>query len=436
MGMHWLLDCLYAGAGLTATPYWLWKLPQARRYRAGLLERFGLAPRMDPDTPRLWIHAASVGEAGIPRTLVQQFRLSHADWQVVFSTFTDTGASRLRELYPDCPIFYWPLDFSFAVEKALQRVRPSAVALVEQELWPNFLCACGRYGVPVAVVNGRISASSARLARGLCRFFPDYWDALKLCCARSEDDAGRFRDGGLDADRIEVTGSLKYDTLPEEADPDAVERLRERFGISPDQKVLVGGSIHPGEEEILCDVFVGLREQFPSLRLLLAPRHIERAPAVASTVRGRKLPLVQKSRLDAGQQEAGGDEVILVDTIGDLVDCYGLADCVFVGRSLVPPGGGQNMMEPAALGKPVLVGPHTGNFEPEMRYLRRRDAVRVVDGPGELAGACRELLSDPERAEALGQRARKAVQESRGATPTTLRLLEGMLRQQGLLPGE
>jgi len=432
MGMHWLLDCLYAEAVMLAAPYWLWKVPQARRYRAGLLERIGLAPQMDPDTPRLWVHTASVGEAGIPRTLVQQFRLSHTDWEVVFSTFTDTGAGRLRELYPDCPVFYWPLDFSFSVDRAIRRVRPSAVALVEQELWPNFLGECRRHSVPVAVVNGRISSSSARLARGLNRFFPHLWDPVKLCCARSEDDAHRFADAGLDADRVEVTGSLKYDTLPDEADDEAVESLRRGFNISPDQKVLVGGSTHPGEEEMLCDVYVGLREQFPSLRLLLAPRHIERAPAVARAVQNRNLPLVRKSRLGT-QEEADGNEVILVDTIGDLVDCYGLADCVFVGRSLVEPGGGQNMMEPAALGKPVLVGPHTGNFEPEMKYLRRRDAVRVVQSPGELAGTCRDLLSDPEQAQQLGRRARRAVQESRGATPTTLRLLEQMLHSQGRL---
>ncbi len=432
MGMHWLLDCLYAEAAALAAPYWLWKIPQARRYRAGLLERVGLAPQMDPDTPRLWVHAASVGEAGIPRTLVQQFRLSHTDWEVVFSTFTDTGASRLRELYPDCTIFYWPLDFSFSVEHAIRRISPSAVALVEQELWPNFLGACRRHDVPVAVVNGRISSSSARLARGLNRFFPRLWEPVKLCCARSEDDARRFGEAGLDADRIEVTGSLKYDTLPDEADEDAVGALRRSFNISPDQKVLVGGSTHPGEEEMLCDVYLGLREQFPSLRLVLVPRHIERAPAVARAVRNRNLPLVQKSRLGS-RDEAGGNEVILVDTIGELVDCYGLADCVFVGRSLVEPGGGQNMMEPAALGKPVLVGPHTGNFEPEMKYLRKRDAVRVVQSAGELAGACRDLLSDPRQAQDLGRRAREAVRESRGATPTTLRLLEEMLRSQGRL---
>ena len=427
--MQWLLDCLYAEAAMLASPYWLWKVPQARRYRAGLLQRVGRAPELESGTSRLWVHAASVGEAGIPRTLVERFRRAHPDWDIVFSTFTDTGAERLRELYPDCTVFYFPLDFSFAVDRALRRIKPSAVVLVEQELWPNFLTACGRRRVPVGIVNARMSSGSARLARGLVRFVPGLWDPVKLCCARSRRDARRYHEAGLPAERIRVTGSLKYDILPDEPDREAANRLREKFGIRRVDKVLVAGSTHSGEEGILCDVYAELRETFPALRLVLAPRHIERAPEVERAIRSRGLKLVRKSRLDTGRESADGDEVILVDTIGDLMDCYAMADCVFVGRSLMEPGGGQNMMEPAALGKPVLVGPHTGNFRPEMADLLDCDAVRVVDGPGELAAQCSTLLGDRVAAEKLGRRAREAVRKSRGATESTLRHLEQMLAE-------
>ena len=431
--MRWILDALYVDLLAAAAPYWLWKVPQARRYRAGLLQRIGLVPAMPKSGRRLWVHCVSVGEAAIPRTLIEQFHTRHPGWEVVFSTFTDTGADRLRSLYPDCRVFFWPLDLSPCVHETVRRVQPDAVVLVEQELWPNFLheCLCRR--VPVAVVNGRINPRSVRLLRGLSRLCPAVPKAVTLCCARSETDAARFAEAGLARDRIFSAGSLKYDALPAEVAPDKLMALRERFALGPEARVLVAGSTHPGEDEMLCRAYRDLRGKHSDLRLILVPRHIERAAAVAREVRDAGLPAARKSDLDSGTAKPSADDVILVDTIGDLVTCYALATCAFVGRSLLPPGGGQNMMEPAGLGKPVIVGPHNSNFAPEMELLTSRRAVVIVQDEAGLRGELDRLLSNAQAAGELGQRARQAVLDSRGATERTLAKLEGMLTTAGLM---
>jgi len=433
VAMRWVLDCLYGEALLCLLPYWLWKMPQARRYRAGLRHKFGYAPRMARNKRRLWVHAASVGEASIPRAVIEKFRDGYPEWEVVFSTSTDTGAERLRALYGRAPVFYWPLDFSFCVEQSLERVAPDVVVLVELEVWPNFMAACVRRGVPVVILNGRISQRSSRLLRSLSNLCRWLWEPVRACCARSAEDARRFTEAGLGEERVFNFGSLKYDALPIEGDPEKEDALRRLFGIDAGAPVLVAGSTHPGEEEILCGIYARLRQRHRDLRLVLVPRHIERAGKVAQLIRSQGLPVARKTELDAGRKRLAGDEVILVDTVGDLIACYGLASCVFVGRSLTEPGGGQNMMEPSALGKPVLVGPHTGNFEPEMALLSANDAVRVVRDSAGLYREIDRLLSDVCWARALGERARRVVLQSRGAAEKSFDMIRRVLEDSRLV---
>ena len=434
--MRWLLNAAYCLALGAILPWWLYKMPQARRYRAGLRQRFGLAPRLPRGPRRLWVHTVSVGEAAIPRNLAARFRQRHPDWQLVFSTATDTGADRLAELYPDCTSFYWPLDLSPCVEAAVERVQPDAVVLVELELWPNFQLACLERRIPVCIVNGRINPGSARLLRVLGRLQPAVWQAVRLCCARSAGDAERFARAGLTRERIVTTGSLKYDTLAVEPDAGRLERLRRLFAIAPDAPVVVAGSTHAGEEEVLYGICERLRAQRPRLRLVLVPRHIERAAAVARRLAALGARVARKTDLDAGRQAVAPDAVIVVDTIGDLGTCWALGSCAFVGRSLRRPGGGQNMMEPAALGRAVIVGPHTGNFRPEMQLLAARAAVVVAEDETALERELRRLLDDPQEAARLGRRARETVLESRGATEATLAGLESALAAAGLLEAD
>ncbi len=425
--MRWILDCLYLIAGLCLLPYWLWKLPRGRRYRAGILQRLGFAPPLEPNVERLWIHCASVGEATIPATLVPELRRLYPGWDIVFSTNTDTGADRLRALYPDHTVFFMPLDITWCVGRAFRRIRPTAVVLVELEVWPNFLEQCRRRGVPVAIVNGRISSRSSRRLRVGNRLLRHLWDAVEVCCARSAADAAGFVAAGVPEDRVFNCGSLKYDVLPAAPDPARVRALATQFGIQAGAPVFVAGSTHDGEETVIAAAYRDLRIKHPTLRLVVVPRHIERAAAVRSLLLARGFTVSAKTALDQAGEKAGGDDVILVDTIGDLIACYALADVVFVGRSLVRPGGGQNMMEPAVLGKPVLVGPHTSNFRPEMRLLKERGGVRVVEDRAQLTGQADILLSDKGRAERMGKRARRAVEESRGATERTLGRLRPVL---------
>ena len=426
--MSLLLDCCYILVAVVLLPLWLYRLPRAYRYRAGLMERLGAAPELAPDRPRLWVHCASVGEAGIPRRLIDGIRREHPRWEVVFSTSTDTGARRLRELYPAATIFYMPLDVSWCVWRALERVRPRLVVLVELEVWPNFMLACRKRGLPVAIVNGRISASSRRWVPRVQRHLRRMWDAVAVCCARSADDARGFVHVGMPAGRVHVCGSLKYDLLGGAPDEGRVRRLADLFGIEQGAPVLVAGSTHRGEEAVLATVYRDLRLRHRRLRLIIVPRHVERATEVATAVAARNLPVARKTELDAGRQ-APQDAVIVVDTIGELLDCYALASCAFVGRSLLAPGGGQNMMEPAALGKPVIVGPHTANFRPDMEMLLERGAALVVRDRRGLAAAVERLLSDPARAARMGSAARRVILESQGATERTLERLAPLLEE-------
>jgi len=427
--MSFLLDCLYLVAGTCLLPYWLWKLPTARRYRSGILQRLGFAPKAYPrGSRRLWVHCASVGEAALPARLLTELKQRYPDWQIVFSTNTDTGAARLRELYPGSSVFYMPLDFSPCVRMALRRVRPDLVMLVELELWPNFAEVCRLLGVPMAIINGRIGPGSRRLLRLLSRLWPPLWGAVRLCCARSQQDAAGFVDAGLPADRIFDCGMLKCDGLAAQPDADREGHLRAVFAIQADAPVLVAGSTHRGEEAILGAAYRDLKIGHRSLRMVVAPRHIERAAEVIAALRARGLPVVSKTALDTGAARALGDEVIVLDTIGDLVACYGLATCAFVGRSLVPPGGGQNVMEPAALGKPVLTGLYTANFRPEMSLLKAVGAALVVRDHVELRRDIDRLLSSPGLAERMGTAGRAVVLHARGATLRTMEKLEPLLR--------
>jgi 3-deoxy-D-manno-octulosonic-acid transferase len=427
--MDLILDCLYLVAGVCLLPFWLWRLPRAERYRAGIVQRLGFAPKMPEGKKRLWVHCASVGEASIPRELVARLERTHPDWDVVFSTNTNTGAGRLGELYPGCPTFYMPLDFSPCVGLALRRVRPSAVVLVELELWPNFARACYSHHVPLAIINGRIGRSSRRLLQVLSRLNGRLWDPLRACCARSADDAAGFLYAGVPADRVFNCGMLKCDGLTVESDPDREGRLRKLFAISAEAPVLVAGSTHQGEEAILAGAFRELRRRHRRLRMIIAPRHIERAREVAAAVQGRGFPVVTKTDLEAGRASASGDEVIIIDTIGDLVACYALATCAFVGRSLLAPGGGQNVLEPAALGKPVLTGPHTVNFAPEMNMLRTAGAAVVVRSGRQLVRETDRLLSSPDAVARMAEAARAIIRDSRGAAMRTMEKLEPMLQE-------
>jgi 3-deoxy-D-manno-octulosonic-acid transferase len=422
-----LTHCVYDVVGLLAVlvmlPLLLYRMVMDPRARVGLAQRFGFTPRRTGDAPCLWIHGVSVGEILGAERFIRDFSRRYPEWEIALSTTTGTGHEVAKERYPGRLVFFYPLDLSFAVRRVLRRIRPSAVLLVELEIWPNFLLAASRHRIPVGLINGRISERSFRGYRFWKRFLPNPLDCVDAYCVQNDLYADRLRRLGVPPDRIHVTGTMKFDTVALQGDPAQEEILRRELGLQGQGKelVLIGGSTHPPEERILYDCYRALVVRHPGLRLLLAPRHPQRLTEIEEDLSSAGATVVRRTQIDPRRPAPVGPvpPVILIDTMGELGRLYGLADVVFVGGSLIPHGG-QNMMEPAGLGKPVLLGPHTFNFADSVELLLEEDALRVVQSADELTSALEDLLLDGEGRAAMGFRARAVIEKNKGASRRNL----------------
>jgi len=427
-----LIDIAYLGLIAALSPVLLYRIATREKYRAGFFQRFGAAPRRDGATRCLWVHAVSVGEAKIVGILIPQLEKAFPGWEIVISTTTHTGRQIIEKEHPHKTVFYFPLDFSWVTARCLRRVRPDCLILIELELWPNLLRHAARQGLPVVVVNGRITEKGAVRHRWLARLAPWLFsgESVKLFCTQNETYAERLRALGVPSDCIAVTGMMKHDAMSVEIDAAARGRMRKLLGIGERELVIVGASVYTDEVAALAAAFGELREEFPQARLVLVPRHMERLDDMIAAIEDNHLTSVRRSTLseDSPADLLNGEVVVLVDTMGELVDICAVASCVFVGKSLFPSAaGGHNMLEPAGLGRAVLFGPHTANFEEEARLLMEGGgAVRVRDG-AELKGALADLLTSEEKRDRLGARARELVAENQGATAENIRLLKNIL---------
>ncbi len=425
--LHGIYDAFFTLALLVASPYLLYRIVTSGRFRAGLCQRFGFIPRRrSPDRPCLWIHGVSVGEIQTAEALIEELGRRHPDVEIVLSTTTATGQKVARRRHPDRTIFYYPLDFSLVTHRVIRRIRPDAILLMELEIWPNFLLACALRQLPVAVVNGRISQKSFVGYRRLRRILPEPFGRVSLYCVQTEEYSERLLALAVDREKIFVTGNMKYDNISTESAWTARAALESRFGIAATDRVLIGGSTHSGEEEALVEIYRKLRRRHPGLRLVVAPRHPQRAQEVRQIIERRGLRCLAKTDLDAESISPRGDEVILLDTVGDLPVVYALGTLVFVGGSLIPHGG-QNMMEPAAHGKPVLFGLHTFNFREDVAILLEHEAAIQVSDADDLATQIARLLSDEAAARVMGERAQAVIRERKGATKRIADLLEDHL---------
>ncbi len=420
--MGLLLDAAYLTAGLLASPWLLYKAATDGRYRHRLGERLGALPPSAAGKG-LWFHCASVGEVNLVKPLIHRLEAAHPDLPLTVTTLTRAGRENAEQAFPGARVSYFPFDFSGAVRRALARVDPAGVVLVELEVWPNFVRACARRGVPVAIVNGRMTERSFRRYRRLRFLFGPAFRGLAAVGAQSEAHAERIR--ALGASPV-VTGNLKYDAAigfdPEEAG----REWRLKLGLA-DAPVLVAGSTHDPEEKVIVQTYRRLRAAHPRLRLVLAPRHLERVPEVQKLVEAAGLACYKKTQLSPpGGAGAPADGVILLDTVGELAGVYAAATAVFIGGTFCARGG-QNMLEPAALGKPIVSGPSLSNFEDVARTLVEAGGMRVFDNPVQMGQALEGLLGDPEGARAAGERGREAVRAGRGAIENTLRLIESSL---------
>ncbi len=402
----------------------------ARRLRLGRGERswaqrWGrLEPGLPPE-PRCWIHAVSVGEASAAAPLVEAIGRRWPEISIVMTTVTPTGArivtGRLGLLATHR---YFPVDLPGPVRRALDAVRPRFFIGLETELWPNFLRALASRGIPAMVANGRISDRSFRrylLVRG---FVARMLSQVTVFAMQSEEDARRIVALGAPPERVVVTGNLKADLRAEPAGDPVWQRLlsAEAGGL-----LWIAGSTHHGEEAAVLDAYQHLKRGFANLRLLIAPRHPERAEEVERLARDRGLQSVRRTALGGSPAL---DTVIILDTVGELAELYGFADVVFVGGSLVPTGG-HNMLEPAQRRRPVLFGPHTSNFRESAELLRSAGGAVVVRDPAELAGEVERLLKDPELRRNMGEAGFAAVSTRRGALAETLALVERYLLKDG-----
>jgi 3-deoxy-D-manno-octulosonic-acid transferase len=422
--MYLLYSAALALALVLSLPYWLLKRVRNGKYRAGLAERLGKPPHhlsAQPGRPTIWIHAVSVGEVRAVSSLVDALRAGCPKYRVLVSTTTDTGQALARARFGEESVFYFPLDFEFAIRPYLRLLRPRLVALAETEFWPNFLRLAHESGARVAVVNARISDRSWPGYRRFRRILPRVLAPVDLFLAQTGQDAKRLESIGAPRDRIQVSGNLKFD-IPLPVAPEFVVRVRQAFEQTHSSPVLVCGSTVEGEEPLLLHAFENVLASYPRAVMILAPRHPERCSEVARLLEQLKMPFWRRSRWN-GQALSGG--VLLVDTIGELAAMYALGDVAFVGGSLVPRGG-HNIIEPAQHGLPIIVGSHTENFRDIVGLFASQDAVRVV-GQAEFPLTLMDLLANEPERKALGARALETVRGQMGATQRTLEALERLL---------
>jgi 3-deoxy-D-manno-octulosonic-acid transferase len=417
-------DLVYGLLLIVGSPVVLVMLVVSRRWRAGLLQRFGFCPGRPSGRPAIWIHGVSVGEVLAAQELVRLLEREVPGVDVVLSTTTWAAQVAAHRAYAGHLVFYYPLDFSFATHRVVRRIRPAVVLLMELEIWPNFLLTTSLRRVPVLLANGRMSAKSQRDYLWMQRLIPEPMDRVVHYCVQTEEYAARFRAVGVPPERLTITGSMKFDTVPDDLPDDVRASYARRLAIAPGAFVLMGGSTHAGEEEVVLDAYDAIRRRDPNARLVLVPRFPERFAEVEAVVRARGLPCVRLSTLPAGGPAADppAGVVVLGDTVGELSKLYVVADLVFVGGTLTRRGG-QNMMEPAGLGKPVVVGPATWNFRDPVELLLSRGGLVQVRDADEVRSELLALHADPGRRRLVGESARGICRESKGATRRILDIL-------------
>ncbi len=445
---YFLYSVALALAMLVSLPYWLYQILRHGKYRSGLAERLGRVPERlfanhedsvagpsgnrsaavpaavaEGSRPRrlVWIHAVSLGEVLALGGLVEQMRRTFPQHRVLVSTTTDTGQALARKRFGEANVFYFPMDFAFAIRPYLRTLQPELVVLAETEFWPNFLRLAHASGARIAVVNARISDRSwpnyLRFRWALRRMLVH----VDLFLAQTAQDSARLQSIGAEAQRVQVTGNLKFDmTLP--PPPPIVDSLRQSLAAQGAGPVLVCGSTVEGEEPLLLKAFENLRVAHPRALMILAPRRPERFDHVAILLRQLDIRSFRRSQWH-GEPLAGG--VLLVDSIGELAALYALADVAFVGGSLVPRGG-HNIIEPAQHGVAIVTGNHTENFRDIVGLFQSRDAVRIV-GMAELPLTLMQLLADDAERRALGRRAQETMRSQLGATLRTLQSLKTLI---------
>ena len=425
--MRFILDLLYLLAGLVYSPVIIYRAIRHGRYRAGWAQRFGKVGRRSPEKKCIWLHAVSVGEVNAAKTIVKELEDRFADFEIVISTTTDTGFASASNLFiQKHQVFYFPFDFSWVIHRAFGNIRPAICLLMELEIWPNFISLAKRAGVPVIVVNGRISDKSYAGYKKIKPLTRNIFGKISLVLAQTGQYAQRFREIG--AGNVIVTSSLKYDTAQITDKVQGADALAAQINIGSERLWVTGGT-GPGEEQIILDVFTHLKqsEQLEDLRLVIVPRKPERFDEVARTIADAGFDFIRYSTIkntDAKCPERS--PVILGDTMGDLRKFYCLANVIFVGRSLVPMGG-SDMMEAAALDKCTVFGPHAFNFRQTVDSLLGHNGAIMVNDGDELLKTMRKCLLEPDYAREIARNGQDDIKRNQGATTKSIEQIEKFL---------
>ena len=419
---------------VASAPWWLWRMVTTHKYRQGLGERLGFVrirrarraisagAESATGRPAIWLHAVSVGEVLAVAHLVAELDRTLPEFQILISTTTRTGQDLARSRFGAERVFYYPLDLPWAVRAYLNALRPRLLVLTETEFWPNLLHGCFRRGIPVAVVNARISDRSWPRYQRLRWFWRPLLSRLAQVLAQSVTDAMRLRALGCAPERVSAAGNLKFDVRAA-VESEATKQLKTR---ASNLRLIVAGSTLEGEESALVEAWPRLLQADPQLAMVLAPRHPERFAAVASLLERSGITGVRRSDWRPEQpQPITAGQILLLDTIGELASVYSLAAIAFVGGSLVP-AGGHNPLEPAQFSVPIVMGPHYANFRAITDDLLAQNALRIT-APEKLADTLIDLLQDRSGTAAMGQRARQVFVRQAGATARCIATLREIL---------
>lgn len=439
--MRKLYDILFGIALLLSSPFYFLKMSRRGNWQNGFKQRFGIYNNKIKQSVTnrhvLWMHAVSVGEINIAVQVIRALEPRMPNLKIVVSTTTTTGMGELQKrLPPTIGKIYYPIDRKKYVARAIAAIHPNAFVLVESEIWPNFIWRARAFGTPVFLINARLSDRSYPRYKRLGFLFRGIFASLAAVGAQNEADATKLRELGCAPEAVHVVGNLKFDAAkPRGPDPNALDipALLAQLGVGSDALVLVAGSTHAGEEALLAEQFLRLRARFPNLFLILVPRHFERAREVGDLLSERDIKFMFRSEIRPTTRRAPDSlPCLVVNTTGELRSFYEHATVVFVGKSLTAKGG-QNPIEPAALGKPVVFGPNMQNFADVTRIFLERDAAVQVRDAADLEKTLADLLANPQRREQLGRNARQTVEDNRGAVDRTVNLIVENLRDLNTL---
>jgi len=427
-----LFDIFFA----LSSPYYFWRLQRRGNWRPGFRERFGHyhsgLKQALTNRDVIWLHAVSVGEVNLTTQLIRALEPRLPNLKIVVSTTTTTGMGELRSRLPThISKIYYPVDGRKCVNRALAAIHPQVVVLVEAEIWPNFIWRAQKLGIPLLLANARLSDRSYQGYKRFSFLFRPLFASFAGVGAQNEADAVRLREIGCRPEVIRVVGNLKFDAAKlEERRQLDVPAMLQQLGVPPDAPILIGGSTHAGEELLLAEIAQRLRARFPSLFLVLVPRHFERAKEVGRQLQDRGVKLVYRSEIYPKTRFNPGEvDCLLVNTTGELRLFYSCATVVFVGKSITAMGG-QNPIEPGALGKAMVLGPNMQNFADITRHFVTQHGALQVRDAAELELAVAGLLADESRRAELGRNAQRVVRENLGAVDRTVEMILEQLKKR------